>query len=105
MTVKAAIEALRHDVDVWDGVSRVTDVAGQDARGLTLTENDLSWAGNYTALQGTYDEIQLKVATLLGEATTVFTGLSTALDKVADAYQLSDTKAAADLLGVWDVRE
>jgi hypothetical protein len=45
------------------------------------------------------------VATLLSEATTVFTGLSTALDKVADAYQLSDTKAAADLKGVWDVRE
>jgi hypothetical protein len=105
MTVKAAIEALRHDVDVWDRVSRVTDGAGQEARGLTLTEHDLSWAAHYTALQGTYDEIQQKVATLLSEATTVFTGLSTALDKVADAYQLSDARAAADLKGVWDVRE
>jgi hypothetical protein len=105
VTVKAAIEALRHDVGVWDRVAQVTSVAGQEAQGLTLTEADLSWAGSYTPLLGTYAEIQRKTATLLSEATTVYTGLSAALDKVADAYELSDQGAAIQLKGVWDVRE
>jgi hypothetical protein len=105
VTVKAAIEALRHDVDVWDRVGQVTNVASQDAQGLTLTEADLSWAGNYTSLLGTYAEIQQKTATLLSEATAVYTGLSAALDKVADAYELSDERAATQLEGVWDIRE
>jgi hypothetical protein len=105
MTVRAAIEALRHDVGVWDRVSQVTDAASQEAHGLTLSEADLSWAANYTALLGTYAEIQRKTAALLCEATTVYTGLSAALDKVADAYELSDERAAKQLGGVWDVRE
>jgi hypothetical protein len=105
VTLKAAIEALRHDGGVWDRVAQVTHVAGQEAEGLTLTESDLSWAGNYTALLGTYAEIQRKTANLLSEASTVYTGLSAALDKVADAYELSDQRAATQLAGVWDVRE
>ena len=105
VTVKAAIEALRHDAGVWDRVAQVTNVAGQETQALTLTEADLSWASNYTALLGTYAEIQGKTATLLSEATTVYTGLSAALDKVADAYELSDRRAATQLGGVWDVRE
>jgi hypothetical protein len=105
VTVKAAIEALRHDVSVWDRVAQVTHVASQEAQGLTLDEADLSWAGSYTALLGTYAEIHQKTATLLTEASTVYTGLSAALDKVADAYELSDERAATQLKGVWDVRE
>jgi hypothetical protein len=105
VTVRAAIEALRHDVGVWDRVAQVTSLASEHARGLTLSEADLSWAANYTALLGTYAEIQRKAATLLGEATTVYTELGAALDKVADAYEMSDERAAAQLKGVWDVRE
>jgi hypothetical protein len=105
VTVRAAIEALRHDVGAWDRVAQVTGLAGDHARGLALSEADLSWAANYTALLGTYAEIQRKTATLLGEATTVYTELSAALDKVADAYEMSDERAAAQLKGVWDVRE
>jgi len=105
VTVKAAIEALRHDVGVWDRVAQVTNGASQEAQGLTLTEADLSWAGNYTALLGTYAEIQRKTATLLSDAATVYTSLSAALDKVADAYELSDQRAATQLKGVWDVRD
>jgi hypothetical protein len=105
VTVQAAIEALRHDVDAWERVAQVTNLASQEARGLTLTEADLSWAGNDTALLGTYAEVQRKTATLLSEATTVYTGLSVALDKVADAYELSDERAATQLKGVWEARE
>src|SRR3954454_23546203 len=105
MTVAAAISALRHDSGVWDEVAQVTRRAGQQAAALTLGEPDLSWASASTGLLATYAEIQQKAAALLGEATTVYTDLSTALDKVATAYELSDENAARNLEGVWDVRQ
>lgn len=105
MTLVAAISALRHDSGIWDDVSAVTSRAAQDAQALTLGESELSWASNPTGLLQTYAEIQFKVATLLGEATKVYTDLSTALDKVAYAYQLNDEAAAKRLKGVWEVHD
>jgi len=105
MTVAAAISALRHDSGVWDGVARVTRQAGQEATTLVLDESKLSWASTSSGLLTTYAEIQGKVAMLLGEATEVYADLSTALDKVASAYELSDENAARNLKGVWDVRQ
>ena len=47
----------------------------------------------------------VRILMLLGEADQVYSDLSTALDKVATAYELSDENAAAKLKGVWDVRD
>ena len=105
MTVTAAISALRHDSGVWDEAARVTRLAGQEAGDLSLGQSQLSWAGVASGLLGTYAEIQNKMVMLLGEATTVYSDLSTALDQVASAYELSDENAAVKLKGVWDVRE
>src|SRR5689334_8896610 len=105
MSLTAALSALRHDSGVWDEVAAVTRQAGQDAAGLTLGESQLSWASVPTGLLDTYAEAQNKVVMLLDEANQVFSELSTALDKVAAAYELSDENAAAQLKGVWDVRE
>ena len=105
MTVKAAITALRRDADLWDQVAQVTDRAGQEAGGLVLGEPQLSWASVQSGLLDTYAEIQEKTAMLLGEATRVYGDLGAALDKVANAYEVSDVNAAAQLKGVWDVRD
>ncbi|GIF01587.1 hypothetical protein [Paractinoplanes rishiriensis] len=105
MSVTAAIDALRHDAAVWDQVSQVTRRAGQEAGALSLHESLLSWASVPTGLLATYAQIQQKTVTLLDEATAVYREVSTALDKVAHAYELSDTNAASQLKGVWDVRE
>src|SRR4051794_37443657 len=104
MTVRVAIDALRHDAGVWDQVATVTSQAGQEAAGLTLGESQLSWASASTGMLDTYAEIQNKVVMLLGEATGLYGDLSIALDKVAAAYELSDENAAVKLRGVWDVR-
>jgi hypothetical protein len=90
---------------MWDEVSSVTRRAGQEAAELSLGESQLSWASAATGLLGTYAEIQNKVVMLLGEATTVYSDLSIALDQVASAYELSDENAARQFKGVWDVRE
>ena len=105
MTVKAAIDALRRDSDLWDRVAQVTDRAAQEVGGLALGEPELSWASVPSGLLNTYTEIQQKTAMLLGEATRVYGDLSTTLDKVATAYEVSDENAASQLKGVWDVRE
>ena len=105
MTVTAAISALRHDSAMWDEVARVTRLAGQEAGDLTLGESQLSWASVASGLLSSYAEIQSKAVRLLGEATTVYSGLSTTLDQVASEYERSDERAAAKFKGVWDVRE
>lgn len=105
MTVTAAVSALRHDAAVWDEVAQVTRLGGQEAAGLTLGASQLSWASEASGLLGTYAEIQDRVVTLLGEATTVYRDLSAALDDVASAYEISDSHAATKFKGVWDVRE
>jgi hypothetical protein len=104
-TVAVAVEAMRHDAAVWDEVSGVVGRAGQEAAALTLGEAQLSWASVPTGLLDTYQEIQRKVAALLGEGRDVTRGLSVTLDEVATAYQLSDDKAAARFDGEWDVHE
>jgi len=105
MSVVAAISALRHDCEVWDQVAAVTRRSGLEAGALTLGESQLSWASRPSGLLETYAEIHGKVIMLLGEATQVYAALSTALDQVADAYELSDEDAARRLQGVWDVRD
>jgi hypothetical protein len=105
MTVEAAIGALRHDAGLWDEVAHVTDRAARAARGLGLTEGDLSWASVNTPLLGTYLGIQQNTARLLDEATDVYLRLKTTLLEVADAYEASDQDAAQRLKGVWDVRD
>ncbi len=105
MTVEAAIGALRHDAGLWDDVAQVTDRAAQAARGLGLSESDLSFASVNTPLLGTYDGIQQHTARLLDEATDVYARLRTTLLEVADAYEISDRDAARQLKGVWDVRD
>ena len=83
----------------------MTRLAGQEAGALALGDSQLSWASVATGLLGTYAEIQAKVVMLLGEATEVYSDLSTTLDQIATAYEVSDENAAARLKGVWDVRE
>jgi hypothetical protein len=105
MSLTVAEEALRADADLWDGVARTTELARQSAAELTLAADALSWAAAETPLQATYDEVQRKIGRLLSEATTVFTGLSTALDQVATAYKAGDVAAAVRFKGVWDPRD
>ena len=105
MSITAAISALRHDSQVWDQVAGVDRRAAQEAGALALAETALSWASVETGLLATYTQIQEKTVMLLDEAAQVHSDLSTALDKVASAYELSDDDAARKLKGVWDVHQ
>ncbi|SDT74714.1 hypothetical protein [Actinoplanes derwentensis] len=105
MTLQAALEALRRDAASWEQVSAVTRQAAMEASQLTLSANELSWAALPSGLLDTYAELQRKAATLLEEASEVYSGLSLKLDKVAYLYETNDDLAARELEGVWDPRE
>ncbi|BCY08832.1 hypothetical protein [Actinoplanes sp. L3-i22] len=105
MTLKVALDALRSDAASWEQVAAVTRQAAHEASLLTLGSGEMSWASLSTGLLDTYTELQLKVVTLLQEASEVYSGLSTKLDKVAYEYETNDERAARDLKGVWEVRE
>jgi hypothetical protein len=104
MTLRAAIEALRHDAGMWQEVATATGAARTAADGLALGESALSWASRPTGLLDTYEEIRAKAAGLLGEATSGYAALGAALTEVAAAYEAGDEAASARLHGVWDPR-
>jgi hypothetical protein len=105
MTLKAALDALHRDAASWEQVAAVTRQAAHEASQLTLSAHELSWASLPSGLLDTYAELQMKVVTLLEEASGVYGGLTAKLDKVAYEYETNDERAARELEGVWDVRE
>ncbi|MEE6261790.1 hypothetical protein [Plantactinospora sonchi] len=102
MDLRASIEALRADADIWANVGAVTSRAASAVDGLDLDESQLSWASNPTGLLVTYREIQAKAARLLREGTTNLNNLSRTLDQVATAYEDNDQTAAKRFDGIWE---
>ncbi|MEV4754454.1 hypothetical protein AB0J86_04945 [Micromonospora sp. NPDC049559] len=102
MTLKAAIEALYYDADIWEDISGVTNEASSAAAGLTLTEGQLSWACIPTGLLDTYEAIRAKAQMLLTEGTTNMSDMAATLRKVAKAYEISDESASRRFDGEWE---
>lgn len=102
MTLQVALEALHRDAAMWDRVSHTTDQAHAVAADLILGIAELSWASRAAGLESAYTEIQTKISSLLGDATRVYSGLSTTLDQVAAAYEADDDQAAATFRGLWE---
>jgi uncharacterized protein YukE len=105
MTLKVALEALRYDSAAWEGVSKEIATASDAARGLGLTETDMSWAGKATGLLDTYATLQNKVTDLLAEGARVYDSLAVTLDQVRHEYELNDERAARELKGAWEINE
>ena len=104
MTLKAAIDALRHDATVWDEVGSTTSGAGTAAAGLGLTETDMSFGAGQTGLVATYNALKDRVAHLLTDGGRVQQKLAVTLDQVASTYEASDERAANKFEGVWVVK-
>ena len=104
MSLKASIDALRNDANVWDRVSYAISGAGAAAGTLGLTETSMSFAAGRTGLLDTYNALTARVAGLLAEGSEIQYRLAGALDRVATDYEASDERAAAKYDGVWDVK-
>ncbi|BCJ41088.1 hypothetical protein GCM10010168_46140 [Actinoplanes ianthinogenes] len=105
MTLRVALDALRHDADTWERVSHVTKLAADEASGLGLTAHEVSEMVARTPFLATYQEIQEKTARLLAQAGEKTLDLCVTLHRVADLYERNDEDAAEQLKGVWDVHE
>ncbi|GAA1636968.1 hypothetical protein [Actinoplanes couchii] len=100
-----ALEALRADSDLWDGVSSTLGRAQFSVEGLTLTYSQLSWAGESSNLIDTYTRLQRHIADLLGQGSRNYLDLSVSLDKIALAYETNNEKAAKDFDDLWEPNE
>lgn len=102
MTLKAALEALRSDAQVWSGIADTTETASRATDNLCLGEGDLSFASVSTGVLSQYEAVRAKAKQLLDQATTGCDGMSNALLSAASAYEISDEFGSSRLKGVWD---
>jgi hypothetical protein len=101
MGFEVQVREMRKDAKEWVDVATTCGNAQAAANRLTLTTKSLSWAADDTGLMSTYQQIQARMARLLGEGANEYTNLSTTLYGVARAYEENDQKAAADLGAAW----
>ena len=105
MTLRVALDAMRHDADTWERVSRTTEVAGDHASHLSLGAHEVSEMVARTEFLTVYQAIQEKTANLLAQAGQKTLDLCVTLHRVADLYERDDEAAAEQLKGVWEVHE
>jgi hypothetical protein len=105
MTLRVALDAMRHDADTWERVSNTTKLAADQASRLGLTPHEVSEVVARTEFLVAYQEIQEKAARLLAEAGQSTLDLCVTLHLVADLYTRNDEDAAQKLKGVWEVHE
>lgn len=104
MSFKVAMQALSADAAVWEGSADALSSASAAARGLTLSDVDLSWAGQDTGLVDTYSQLRDKVTRLLGEGSEETRKLSATLLEVRGTYLSADESAKAGYHGIWDYK-
>lgn len=101
--VTVALEALTHDSGQWLETSQTLQAASGSCSSLALTVHDLSWLSEGTGLFATYEEIRLKVETLLSQGADETGKISRTLAHVRRIYEASDRHAINELHGVWDI--
>lgn len=105
MTLKVALEALAEDAGVWDEVSTTLASARDSAAGLTVTENEMSWASDVTGLLQTYESMRSKTEALLGGGATETSTIAEGLRTVKTTYEGSDQAAVERLSSAWAPKE
>jgi len=104
MSFKVAMQALSADAAIWEESAGALSRAGAAASGLTLSDVDLSWAGQDTGLVATYGQLRDKVTRLLDEGSEETHKLSATLLEVRRTYLSADESAKAGYRGIWDYK-
>lgn len=103
MTLQVSLEALDSDAARWESSSRTLAGAQQVAEGLSLSDTQLSWAGQDTGLVATYEQLREKVAALLTQGVGETDKIAATLREVKLVYESTDDAAKQRLKGVWEV--
>lgn len=101
MSLKVALEALRDDAHAWSETSDFLARAQREAGLLPLSQAQLSFASD-DGLDTTYAAVLNRMVALLTGGATETDRISMTLLQVRDAYQSTDTSAAAALRGSWE---
>lgn len=103
--VTVALEALTADSQRWGNTQTALAASGSTCQGLTLTQQQLTWASGTTGLAETYELIRARVELLLTQGADETGKISRTLAHVRRIYESSDQHAIHDLHGVWDIEK
>lgn len=101
MSLTVSLEALRDDAQIWSISSSVLVGASTSTTNLALSRYDMSFASD-AALGATYEQVRLRLQSLLTQGSAQTDKLSLTLQEVRAAYLSTDQSAAAALKGSWD---
>lgn len=102
MTYEVQLAALKKDADLWSSTSDTLLTAENSAWGLTLGENEMSWAAEVVGLTTSYDSVQNKVAMLLAGGCTQTGAISDTLLAVKANYEKNEASAERQYKGAWE---
>ncbi|SDB83481.1 hypothetical protein SAMN05216410_0316 [Sanguibacter gelidistatuariae] len=102
MAIDVALQALKDDALLWDGVSATLNTASTSASGLSLTAGQLSWAADEIGLVTLYETARSKVEQLLREGSDATGTMADTLVDVKKVYESTDENAQSSLHGTWD---
>jgi hypothetical protein len=91
--INASIQALYTDSRTWATMAGQLEGMERVARGLSLSAFEFSGFGHMVGLDGLYNELQEKVATLLKQGGANFDAIAGALRTAADSYARDEEKA------------
>lgn len=102
MAIDVALQALKNDAVLWDGVSATLSTASGSASGLSLSAGQLSWAADEIGLVALYESARSKVEQLLREGSEETGTIADTLVSVKTVYESNDENAQNGLHGLWD---
>ncbi len=104
MTYTVALEALAGDATIWDETSTTLADASTEASGLTLTDDDLSFAGTESGVTSTYTQLQNRLVTLLADGGTQTGHVGDTLRYIKREYENNEAQAESRYRGQWAVK-
>ncbi len=99
--LKAALDALRADADVWDSCSDTVGGLQSEAESCQLDPDDFSLLGSALGVSAEYQALQNKMAGLLKEGQAVMAHVAWSLRQAADIYEEEERRGVHRMKNVW----
>ncbi|KRF34382.1 hypothetical protein [Nocardioides sp. Soil805] len=100
MNLKADLDALTADANLWSASSDTLSSASTSASGLTIPAYAFSFAGG--DVHAKYEEVRAWVEKYLSEGSKEQEGASKALIKIRDDFTSTDEAQRDQYQGMWD---
>jgi len=99
--LKAALEALRYDADVWDSCADTVGGLQREAESCQLDADDFSLLGSALGVSGEYQALYVKMVGLLAGGGAFMEYVAGSLRQAADTYEEEERRGVHRMKEVW----